>query len=200
MNNDPSNAVRRHSMRDHITHVLMDQIINGVYPPGERLIELQIAKEMNTSQGPVREALRDLEGLGLVISERYKGTRVRAISDRELKESYQIRAVLEDLAARLAAPKLKDNTKVLEVELAALTKGAKAANRATYADHSLAFHRAIVEASGNRTLLAVWQSVLLESRFRFTISRMTDAELLARVAGKLLREHIEQFNSAAIED
>src|ERR1700736_2662586 len=120
-----------HSMRDHIKRELMD----GTYKPGERLLELQIAKEMNTSQGPVREALRDLEGLGLVQSERYKGTRVRGLSARELKEAYQIRAVLEELAAQLAAPKLKDNTKALEAELAGITKGAKAADWKTYAIH-----------------------------------------------------------------
>lgn len=209
--------VGRHSMKDHITSALMDQILDGTYPPGERLIELKIAREMNTSQGPVREAFRDLEGMGLVKSERYKGTRVREISERELRESYQIRGVLEELAAALAGPKFKDNTKVLEVELAGLTKGAKAANRKVYGDHVLAFHRAIVEASGSEALLSVWQTVLLESRFRFTVLRMSDQALLrnardriaivdalrrgqGRVAGKLLRQHAEQFHSAAIKD
>jgi DNA-binding GntR family transcriptional regulator len=204
-------------MRDHIKHVLMDQILDGTYAPGERLIELQIAREMNTSQGPVREALRDLEGLGLVTSERYKGTRVREISQRELKETYQLRGALEELAAILAAPKLKNNTKALESELAALTKGAKAADRALYADHVMAFHRTIIEASDNQVLLSVWQSVLLESRIRVTVSRMTDSQLLSnardrikildalkkgqgRTAGKLLRQHAEQFHSAALPD
>jgi DNA-binding GntR family transcriptional regulator len=204
-------------MRDHIKRVLMDQIIDGTYAPGQRLIELQIAREMNTSQGPVREALRDLEGMGLVTSERYKGTRVRAISQRELKESYQLRGVLEEMAAILAAPKLKNNTRALEVELAGLTKGAKTADRDLYGDHTLAFHRVIVEASDNQVLLTVWQSVLLESRLRFTISKMTDSQLMTnardririvdalkkgqgRTAGKLLRQHAEQFHSSALPE
>ena len=186
----------------------MDRILNGMYKPGDRLLELQIAREMNTSQGPVREALRDLEGLGFIQSQAYKGSRVRALSERELKESYQVRAVLEELACQLAPPNVKEQIKLLEREAAIILKAANAADRKTYAAHDLVFHKTIVEASGNNILLSMWESVVLESRLRLAISRISDDDLIknakmhmaviealkkaqGKSAGKLLREHVE---------
>lgn len=88
--------------------ILLDRILDGTYKPGERLIELQIANELNTSQSPVREALRYLEALRVVETETYKGTRVRSISPRELQESSQIRAALEELGAQLRRAALQE--------------------------------------------------------------------------------------------
>ena len=120
--------MRRQVARDWIKDVLMDRILDGFYQPGERLIELKIAKELNCSQGPVREALRDLEGLGLVEHERYRGTRVRCLSKQEMIDAYEIRTVLEELAAQLAAPNLKGNTASLKKEFDLLAKAAKVKN------------------------------------------------------------------------
>ncbi len=83
-------AFKRESAREQITKLLLERILNGTYKPVERLIELQIANELETSQAPVREAFRYLEALKVVETESYKGTRVRIISDRELEESSQI--------------------------------------------------------------------------------------------------------------
>src|SRR5947209_4717619 len=79
-------TVRRDCMRDQIRKELIKRIVDGTYRPGDRLVELQVAREFNTSQAPVREALRELEALRLVESETYRGTRVREISRREMKE------------------------------------------------------------------------------------------------------------------
>jgi DNA-binding GntR family transcriptional regulator len=51
----------RQSMADRVKHELLSRIMDGRMPPGSRIIELQIAQEMQTSQGPVREAFRELE-------------------------------------------------------------------------------------------------------------------------------------------
>ena len=56
------------------------------------------------SQAPIREALRELEGSGLVTSERYRGTRVRGADSQEMRESYELRATLEVRAVELAIP------------------------------------------------------------------------------------------------
>ncbi len=70
-------SVKRVCMRDHIRDVLVARILDGTYPAGMQLKELSLAREFNVSQAPIREALRELEGSGLVTSERYRGTRVR---------------------------------------------------------------------------------------------------------------------------
>lgn len=159
----------RQSTRDYIKETLMERILSGAYEPGERLVELQIAQELGTSQGPVREALRDLEALGLVESASYKGTRVRVFSDREIEESYQVRAVLEQLAAELAAPRLKGSTAELEKEVKAFQKAARDGDVKSYSAHDMEFHRKIVEASDNQLLSTMWSAVVLESKFRFTL-------------------------------
>jgi len=160
----------------------MERILSGAYAPGDRLVELQIAQELGTSQGPVREALRDLQGLGLVESESYRGTRVRQITEREIEEAYQVRSVLEQLAAELAAPKLQGNTRELEREVAAFSQAAREKDIKTYSAHDMDFHRIIVEAAGNELLSTMWNSVVLESRFRFTLMHRIGADELENLA------------------
>jgi DNA-binding GntR family transcriptional regulator len=170
--------VKRQSTRDYIKEVLLERILDGTYQPGERLVELQIARELETSQGPVREALRDLEALRLVESANYKGTHVREFSDREIDDAYQLRSVLEQLAAELAAPNLKGNTLDLEKEAAAFSKAAKSRDLKSYSSHDMEFHRRIISAAGNQLLEEMWDKVVLESRFRFTlIHRIGEHEL-----------------------
>ncbi len=97
-------ALHRDSMADRVKQDLLHRIMSGELSPGTRLIELQIARELNTSQGPVREALCELEGLELVVTEPYKGTRVREVTPQDIREAYMVRAVLENLVGQLAAP------------------------------------------------------------------------------------------------
>lgn len=205
---------RRQSARDYIKETLLTRILDGTYAPGERLIELQIADELGTSQGPVREALRDLEALGLVESQSYKGTRVREITEQEIEDSYQVRSVLEQLAAELAAPKLKDKTQPLCKEVEAFRQAAAKRDLKRYSHHDMEFHRLIVEAAGNELLSQLWNSVVLESRFIATIKQRIGESELERLAdahlpilhaiqagdgaraGQLARELICTFHSA----
>jgi DNA-binding GntR family transcriptional regulator len=173
---------RRQSTRGYIKEILLERILGGIYKPGERLVELHLAQELGTSQGPVREALRDLEGLGLVESQPYCGTRVREITEEEIEESYQVRSVLEQLAAELAAPQLKSNTAPIEKELRATAEAAKKRDVKNFAHHDMEFHRKIVEAAGNGLLLEIWNSVVLESRFLVTLKSRVGEEELERLA------------------
>jgi DNA-binding GntR family transcriptional regulator len=63
-------ALKRTCMRDRIRDVLVARILDGTYAAGTQLKELILAREFNVSQAPIREALRELEGAGLVVSER----------------------------------------------------------------------------------------------------------------------------------
>ncbi|WP_217647159.1 GntR family transcriptional regulator [Planctomicrobium piriforme] len=195
-------------MSDRIRAVLEQRIIDGTLPPGSRLLELEIAKEFNTSQTPVREALESLHSLRLVESERYRGTYVRAITDREMDEAYSVRGALEQLAAELAAPKLKGNVSELREILQNLHSAAADGDTHGYALHNDEFHRAIVDASDNTLLIEAWQSLGFEARVRIHLSRRHEPHLVARAAehdpavdaleqgdgataGRFLREHAE---------
>jgi DNA-binding GntR family transcriptional regulator len=173
---------KRQSTRDYVKEVLLERILDGTYKPGDRLIELQIAQELETSQGPVREAFRDLQALGVVESESYRGTRVRAITEREIEEAYQVRSALEQLAAQLAAQNLKDDVSALEKEVSGFLKAAKAKDFKSYSKHDMEFHRRIVEASGNQLLQDMWESVVLESKFRLTLKHRIGADELENLA------------------
>ena len=69
-------VVQCECMREQIKRLLLSKILDGIYKPGDQLVELQIAHELNTSQGSVRKALRELEGLRLMESQTYRGTYV----------------------------------------------------------------------------------------------------------------------------
>src|ERR1700674_4414343 len=99
---EQSMAIEIHkSARDRIRWALLKRISEGVYLPGERLKEMALAHEFEVSQTPVREAFRELETLGLLVSEHYRGTRVREISSQETYDAYQLRGYLEEIAAQL---------------------------------------------------------------------------------------------------
>lgn len=186
----------------------MSQILDGDLKPGHRLIELELARQFDTSQTPIREALRELETLKLVESEPYRGTRVRAISDQEMQEAYTVRGVLEQLAGELAAPYLTNNSSQLRTSLEALVSAAKAGDASGYCKYNMEFHRGVVEASHNELLIQTWNSLAFEARVRIHLKHAHTPDLVNRAlehapilealdqgdgkkAGKLLREHAE---------
>ena len=106
--------LHRTCMRDPIRDTLASRILDGVYPEGTHLKELALAREFNVSQAPVREALRELETLGLVETERYRGTRVRSVDLEELREAYALRKLLETAAVRATQSFNKDDLDELD--------------------------------------------------------------------------------------
>ena len=190
--------------------VLLRRILGGAYKSGERLIELRIAQEFGTSQAPVREALRDLEATGLVISKPRRGTYVAEVLSEGLSEIYAVRGALEEQATRLATLKQSCDLATLELELQRMRIAAATNDHAGVADHSVKFHRAIVEAAGNRLLTNLWLSLNIETRTTITLlvegigTLMEAAESHRQIidaiasgdlerASRVAREHQENF-------
>ena len=90
-------------MRREIRTYIQRQIAQGVYRPGDRIVETQLAREMNVSQAPVREALLELAAMGLVEERPYSGTFVRHLKASDIEDIYNTRAFLDEYAARQAA-------------------------------------------------------------------------------------------------
>lgn len=179
MKHPPNPPVQRSCMRDRIRDIIVTRILDGSYAPGDRLIELALAREFNVSQAPVREALRELEAHGLVESERYRGTRVRGANGSDLREIYQMRMALEENAARLAAPVRGEALEVMESLLLEMRAAAAAGEVAQYARLAIRFHRMIVELSGNSLFLRSWDGLHLE--------------VPARIASFFVGSQIRQF-------
>ncbi len=158
------NGIGRQSMADRVKHELLGRIMDGRMAPGARIVELQIAEEMQTSQGPVREALRELEAMDLIVTEPYKGTRVREVTPKEIEDAYDVRAALELLAAQLAAKHFKGNVEDLRKAAHAVLTAAKRKDARAYGTYDVRFHRMIVEAANNRALLRSWEALAYELR------------------------------------
>jgi DNA-binding GntR family transcriptional regulator len=162
----------RSNLREQIKDVILQRIVEGSYPPGSRIVETRVAQELGVSQGPVREALRDLEQLGCIVHEPYRGCSVRAFSVDELLEAFPVRAALEALAARLAAEHLGE-PELAELERL-LERMRVAARRGDAHDQSQAnasFHATIVRAARNETLERQWRMLEPFSRTYLTVSR-----------------------------
>jgi DNA-binding GntR family transcriptional regulator len=162
----------RSNLREQIKDVLLQRIVAGEYPPGARLVETRIAQELGVSQAPVREALRDLEQLGCIVHEPFRGCSVRAFSAEELLEAFPVRAALEALAARLAAERIGEDELLRLAELLDTMRGA--AQRGDAHDQSQAnasFHATIVRAARNATLERQWSFLEPYSRTYLTVSQ-----------------------------
>jgi len=165
-------SVKRVCMRDHIRDVLVARILDGTYAPGTQLKELSLAREFNVSQAPIREALRELEGSGLVTSERYRGTRVRGADSQEMRESYELRATLEVRAVELAIPCAPEVLGEMEKCLRLIKTAVKANDIETYIVEALRLHRHLIVASHNRTFVWVWDSLHWDVRGRIAVERL----------------------------
>ena len=198
------------STRDRIRLALLKRISEGVYLPGERLKELTLAHEFEVSQAPVREAFRELEALGVLVSEHYRGTRVREISSDETKDAYQLRGYLEEIAAQLIPlPKLQEEMESIEAQQVIMRAAAQRGDMDGFARANIIFHRSIVGLSSNQTLPKIWDSLEIGMRSRLNLQKNADKLLsLAEIhqpivdalklgdlkqTGVLLREHAFSF-------
>ena len=163
-------AISRSVLSDQIKDHLLQAILDGRYPLGARIVETRVARELGTSQAPVREALRDLEALGVVETTAFRGARVRRPSADELLEAFVIRAELESLGARLAIPRLTDeDLGVLAAYVDEMQRSAKDGDYYAEATADAAFHSRIVELAGNATLERVWRTLEPFSRTYITM-------------------------------
>jgi DNA-binding GntR family transcriptional regulator len=162
----------RYVLRSQVRDLLIERIVKGYYKPGARLVETQIARELGVSQAPVREALRDLESVGVVESFAFRGARVRNPTRAELLEAYPVRAALESLAAFEAAGRITDaQLDQLEDLIAQMEKAADQGNAHQQAMANAQFHGLIVEAAQNSTLLRLWAFLEPWARTYLTAAR-----------------------------
>ena len=172
MTGSAATAFTRSNLREQIKDVILQRIVEGSYEPGSRIVETRIAQELGVSQGPVREALRDLEQVGCVVHEPNRGCSVRAFSLDELLEAFPVRAALEALAARLAAERItKAELAELDQLLARMRRAARAGDAHDQSQANASFHATIVRAARNVTLERQWQMLEPYSRTYLTVSR-----------------------------
>ncbi|WP_139980293.1 GntR family transcriptional regulator [Nocardioides litoris] len=177
-------AVGGELLSSSVKRLLLDRIMRGYYKPGARIVELQVAKELGTSQSPVREALRDLAAIGIITIHSRRGARVRLPTSKELADISVVRSEIDALAASLAAPvmdqptldTLRDAYREMQEHYGAGDHGAM-----TQADAR--FHRVIANTSGNQAIEHVFDQLEPFARTFITLTLPT-ADV-----GSIISEH-----------
>lgn len=163
-------GISRSVLAEQVKDRLLQDILSGVYPPDSRIVETRVARELGTSQAPVREALRGLEALGVVEITPFRGARVRRPTKKELLEAYEVRAELESLGARLAVPRMTESALDELIALGdEMQAAARSGDRHAVAVADAAFHAGILAIAGNATLEEVWRSLEPFSRTYITL-------------------------------
>ena len=165
---------------------IRQQIRRGDLVPGQRLVASELSETLKISGGPIREALTHLAGEGLVEVQPHRGAVVRAQSTADVIEIFELREVVEGLAARMAARAVARGTASpakVEEAAAACRVAAKAANFLGYANANQAFHEAIYELA-NKPRVARLASQLSDQIDRLNNRRLGHASVLHRSAAE----------------
>ena len=183
-----SGTITVKSLADHVFERLLDAIVKGSIKPGDRLSETLIAKQLGVSRGPLREAIRRLEGRKLVERTPNVGPRIVSLTPGDLIEIFYIRERLEGLAVRLATERMSEAALAqLEERLAAHARNASLQRGDGYLQNAGDddFHYLIVQGSGSKRL----QELLCNDLYHLLrIYRFKSSETVGR-AKAALREH-----------
>jgi DNA-binding GntR family transcriptional regulator len=157
------------SLAEQIAARISDRIVSGDYAPGQRIMEQTVASEFQVSRGPVREALRLLEKDGLVTILARRGALVTKLSIDEVREIFDIRAMLNGLRDRAIAEDVtrSQHLPLLEKEVANLTRLARLANDGAqgdaYVEAVARLNRTLGQMLRNRRLKAILDSLALQT-------------------------------------
>jgi DNA-binding GntR family transcriptional regulator len=150
----------------HIADQLREAIVNDRFKAGQRIVEREIAEAMQTSRGPVRDALLLLESEGLVLRHAHRGTFVAELGLEDAEEIYSLRLAIESLAVEYiverATPADLDELDHLVEEMAAKVEAGDTISGTMELD--MAFHRALCRISGHARALAAWDALSGQTR------------------------------------
>ncbi len=188
---------------------LTRELFCGRYRPGQRVRLREIAAKYGLDNHAVLKLFTEFQSLGLVTLSGNFAAVLHSPNVKEMHEAYEIRAGIEEIAGRTAAEVLKGNAGELQKELEAMRVALSTGDLDGCAEHDVNFHKAILQSSGNRNLLRVWEALVFDVRIRISISKVSKdlPEVVeshqpivdalrngrAREASLLLRNHVETF-------
>lgn len=199
--------------------LIKERIRDGRLAPGQRIVAADLAIDLAISGGTLREALRKLTGEGLVVVEPHRGAVVRRLDAADIREIFELRAVIEGLAARLAAERVMAEP-ALGAEIVAAadeTRAAMMLGLAAYVAANARFHEMVHRASGRARLAALGDQLslpvdrlrnrrLAEPAAMAASAADHDAVAVAIAAGRaeeaerLMRAHVARSASFVLAD
>jgi DNA-binding GntR family transcriptional regulator len=190
-------TVSRSALVEQIVEQVTERILDGQLPPGTPLGQEQLAAELGVSRTPLREALRVLQSRGFLTSSPTSGTlSVVSIDNDQAADMYEVRAMVDGFAARLAAERATD--KEIE-ELVEIADAIQAASRPFHPQRYLQvhaeFHLSVLRASHNQSLMTFESVVQITSRMLFPqLNRNRERSIAS--AG----EHVEIYEAIRARD
>ena len=202
-------------LSDLVSKYIRDNIISGKIKSGDRIVETSIARVLGVSQAPVREALRELEVMGLVKIVPYSGSFVVPIDKKKLLHVYSLRTMLESIAAEQGAASLSaEAVERMEKYLEKMRDAAKTGDVTALIENDVLFHREIVRAADNSMLEKMWNLIGAPHWSSLTVSVQPNLKFWADSHEELLRlvrkgstaelveelkKHFERASSAIID-
>ena len=179
-------------LRELVCEHIREAIINGVFAPGERLMEIQMADEMGVSRTPVREAIRKLEMEGFVVMIPRRGN----MSIKDINDVYEIRISLDTLAAGLAAERISDEElEELQRLLVKVGNAIEENDMAKVVEADIEFHDVLYKASRNERL----RNIINNLREQITVIRGVSMRYPGRLKDTQ-EEHRRLVESIAARD
>jgi len=149
----PEIFIQKEVLRDKIYELLKGWILGGKLKPGEKIIELSLAKQLNVSRAPLREALLALSQQGFITIKPHQGSFVTELSGQDIREIFEVREVLEIYAAKKVRHQLTPaNIALLKGALGELEAAAENRDVLQFAEADFNFHRALWSLAGNSHL------------------------------------------------
>jgi DNA-binding GntR family transcriptional regulator len=145
---------------EQVVDAIVEAAARGLFLPGDRIVEAEVARALNVSRIPVREALRILESQSVVVNTRFRGMRLMSVGNDRLQKTLKVRHALESLAGHEAMARLASDARLLDPMAAVLAEmhaAGSSADAFRLAALDTEFHRALCRASGNEALLNTWE-------------------------------------------
>lgn len=209
--------LKRESLCDAIIRLIEEALLTGELQPGDRIVEAELAQKAGISRGPVREAIRQLVGEGILVSYPSKGTFVTRWTPRAVEEAYTLRAVLERFAIQEAVKHITpEEIAQLQATVDEMDRSARLNDIRALARLDVRFHEQLYALSGHSLL----QETLSQLRRRlycllamdrgFTTHRdeiAANHQLIvdalkagdAAVAGQVIADHILTTGAEVVE-
>jgi len=209
--------LKRENLRDAVLRLIEESLLAGELRPGDRIVEAELARRAGISRGPVREAIRQLVGEGILVSYPSRGTFVTQWTPRAVEEAYTLRAVLERFTIQEAAKRITpEEIAQLQATVDGMNRSARLNDTSTLIRLDVQFHEQLYRLSGHSLL----QEMLSQLRRRlycllamdrgFAVHRdeiAVDHQLIvdalkagdATAAGEIVENHILTTAAEVIE-
>lgn len=205
----------RKTLVEQVVDRIVEAAASGTFLPGDRVVEAEVARRLQVSRVPVREALRLLESQGIVENVPYRGMRLMDVSVVRLEKVLKVRLALEQLAAEEARVAAQKNPAILAPLVHTrdlMVHAARRGDRYELARLDTVFHRELCGLTGNEVLLRTWEPLSLQLTIIFGLSAMQKdlgpiadehTDIIDALRGKparavatLMREHIVDYTRA----